>query len=184
MLVLQEVPPASTDALRRRVSGQGPPRLRQRDADLHLQRVRHQVRGVAGPGHIEGSTDTVGCRQRPASPCPAGQSGPWSWRTGAPKASSTGRERKALPRRVRGLPTMPYSLRGGPHPPSRLEPEAQGMPALSSPAVPLACHSHQSRPVTCEQPRTTQRQLQPASLPVFAGDDPGRSGFGSRGSPA
>jgi hypothetical protein len=69
-----------------------------------------------------------------------------------------------------------------PHPAVKLEPTARPCAASTSPAVPLACHSHQSRPVTCGQPRTTQRQLQPASLPDFAGNDPGRSGFGSKGS--
>jgi len=39
--------------------------------------------------------------------------GPWSRKTGAPGASATGWDRKTLPRRVRGLPTMRWLLRAG-----------------------------------------------------------------------
>ena len=43
--------------------------------------------------------------------------GPWSRRTGAPEASATGRDRKTLPRRVRGLPTTQVVTELRPHPP-------------------------------------------------------------------
>jgi hypothetical protein len=52
----------------------------------------------------------------------------------------------------------------------------------SSPAVPLACHSQQSRPVPSGQPRTTPRRPQPAPFAKDAGSQHSRSGFGSKGS--
>jgi hypothetical protein len=56
----------------------GPQQLRQRDADLHLRRVRCQVRGVAGPGGTEDPRHAIGrragrdrpCRVRPANSVP------------------------------------------------------------------------------------------------------------------
>jgi hypothetical protein len=49
---------------RRRVPGQGSQQLRQRDADLHLQRVRCQVRGATGQGSPRGSTVTAALAKR------------------------------------------------------------------------------------------------------------------------
>jgi hypothetical protein len=51
-----------------------------------------------------------------------------------------------------------------------------------SPAVPQACHSWQSRPVPSGQPRTTPHRPRPVPSSTSGGDDPGRSGFASRGS--
>jgi hypothetical protein len=59
---------------------------------------------------------------------------------------------------------------------------ARWEPSSFSPAVPPACHSQRSRPVPNGQPRTTAPRPRPAPFPAFAGDDPARSGFGSRGS--
>src|SRR6266540_3261038 len=64
MLVLQEVPPAGADPVWRRVPSQGPQQLRQRDTDLHLQRVRRQVRGVAGQERLGTSTVTATLAKR------------------------------------------------------------------------------------------------------------------------
>ena len=43
-------------------------------------------------------TSSLAFRSTPASalPCPAGRSGPWSRRTGAPEASATGRDRTSV----------------------------------------------------------------------------------------
>jgi hypothetical protein len=55
------------------------------------------------------------------------------------------------------------------------------IPGSSSAAVPLACHSQRSCPVPSGQSRTTPEPPRPGRLTAFAGDDPARSGFGSRG---
>jgi hypothetical protein len=54
-----------------------------------------------------------GVKARIGLPVPGWPIGPWSRGTGAPKPSATGRDRKTLPRRVRGLPTTRWLLRAG-----------------------------------------------------------------------
>jgi hypothetical protein len=93
----------------------GPQQLRQRDADLHLRRVRCQVRGVAGPGGTEDPRHAIGrragrdrpCRVRPANSVP-GRGGLECRRHQRPNGT-----RRRLPRRVRGLPTMRWLPRMG-----------------------------------------------------------------------
>ena len=51
----------------------------------------------------------------------------------------------------------------------------------SSPAVPPACQSQQSRPVPNGQPRTTSERPQSAPFAPIAGSNPARSGFGEQG---
>jgi len=58
----------------------------------HTRRTRIAGQEVASP--------TLGS----ALPCPAGRSGPWSRRTGAPQASATGRDRTLGPCWVRAAP--------------------------------------------------------------------------------
>ena len=95
--------------------------------------------------------------------------------------SAVTRDWKTLPRHVRGLPTL--RCHRGP-----ASPCGQGGATTSRSARAKLAGRATSLPFTpnrtglCRQPRITQRQLQPASLPIFAGGDPGRSGFGSRGS--
>ena len=69
----------------------------------------------------------------------------------------------------------------GPHRTVRVEPTAQLDTGSSSAAVPPACHSQRSWPVTTGQPRTTPKQHRPARLHGSAGGDRGRTGFGSKG---
>jgi hypothetical protein len=72
----------------------------------------------------------------------------------------------------------------GPHP-IRLS-GASGtcrMPGSSrSPAVPLACHSWQTRQVPSGQPRTTSKSQLAGPIPDSLDSEPARSGFASRGS--
>jgi hypothetical protein len=92
------------------------------------------------------------------------------------------RDQTGLPRGVRGLATMRWSPRAGLVLRSTWEPMAP-LPARSpSLAVPLPCHSQQSRPVPSGQPRTTPRRPGPAPFTVSAGNDPAQTGFASRGS--
>jgi len=73
--------------------------------------------------------------------------------------------------------------RDGPHPAGRAGAgAAQCEPSSCSPAVPPACHSQRSSPVASGQPRTTPKRHRPVPFTAFAGDDPARSGFASRGS--
>jgi len=51
---------------------------------------------------------------------------------------------------------------------------------LVLPAVPLACHSQRSLPVSSGHPRTTSERRDLRCFPAFAGDNPARSGFASR----
>jgi hypothetical protein len=60
---------------------------------------------------------------------------------------------------------------------------ASGFESHLTPApVPLPCHSWQSRPVSSGHPRTTPQRPRPVPFSIGGGDDPSRSGFGSRGS--
>ena len=62
-------------------------------------------------------------------------------------------------------------------------PHWQALRTSSSSAVPLLCHSQQSRPVPSGHPRTMPRLSQPASFVPAAGNGPARTGFASRRSP-
>jgi hypothetical protein len=66
---------------------------------------------------------------------------------------------KVLPRRLRQLANEAVVTEDGPHPAAKARANSAGVPASSSPAVPLACHSRRSRPVLSGQPRTTPRRL-------------------------
>jgi hypothetical protein len=101
-------------------------------------------------------------------------------RTAAPEASATRRDRKTLPRRVRGLPTTQVVTEDGPHPSVKAGGNGATQRPVVSPAVPLACHSQQTPPVPSGQPRTTPRRPRPATFAIHAGSQHSRSGFGSR----
>jgi hypothetical protein len=127
---------------------------------------------------------------------PAGGSDPWSRRTGAPeRPRQTGPE---LPRHLRRLANKTVvaedkTVVAEDEPAStvRVEPTAPRCAKSSRRPChyraihsgPVPCHSQRSRPVPSGQPRTTPRRAQPAQFPDLAGEDPTRSGFGSRGSP-
>src|SRR5512132_674088 len=72
--------------------------------------------------------------------------------------------------------------RGWPHPTVKVEPTPSRRARSPHASMPLACQSQQSRPVSSGQPRTTALPPRPALVLVLAGADPGRAGFGSRGS--
>jgi hypothetical protein len=124
-----------------------------------------------------------GVKARIGLAVPGRPMGPWSRRTGAPKPSATGRDRKTLAAPRSRLANDAVVTEDGPQPFSYWEPTALRRALSSSPAVPLACHSQQSRPVPSGQPRTTPRRPQPAPFAKDAGSQHSRSGFGSRGSP-
>jgi hypothetical protein len=71
------------------------------------------INGIERPSQASNAEIDDQTDKSPAFPLDAGIGlavpgrpiGPWSRRTGAPEASATLRDRKTLPRRVRGLPT-------------------------------------------------------------------------------
>ena len=78
------------------------------------------------------------------------------------------------------LPTMQRSPRTGLILRQWRSQRRNRIPGSSPAAVPLACHSQQSRPVPSGQPRTTMKRPRPAPFAILAGDSSTRSGFGSR----
>jgi hypothetical protein len=78
------------------------------------------------------------------------------------------------------LPTMQRSPRTGLILRQWRSQRRNRIPGSSPAAVPLACHSQQSRPVPSGQPRTITKRPRPAPFAILAGDSSTRSGFGSR----
>jgi hypothetical protein len=99
----------------------------------------------------------------------------------AAQASRAGGQSE-LPRRLCGLPTGGSSTRTVLTLRSRWSQRRTGVPRPSSPAVPLPCHSQQSRTVPSGQPRIRPKRLRPAPFSTFAADSPVQPGFASRGS--
>ena len=73
-----------------------------------------------------------------------------------------------LPRHRWRLAHSTMAQQNEPYPLSSWRQHRQPVPPSSSPAVPLACHSQQSRSVPSGQPRTTPRPPSPAALPRLA----------------
>ena len=81
-----------------------------------------------------------------------------------------------------GLATTRWSSRLGLTAQSRLSQRYRLCRFVLAGPVPLACHSWKSRAVSTGQPRTMPKRRRPAPSTALAGGDPGRTGFGSRGS--
>jgi hypothetical protein len=129
-------------------------------------------------------TSSLLSRSTPASalPCPAGRSVPGRGgpeRRRRPRPYGTGRRCRAASAACQRRGWLPRTA--SPFGQSWSQ-QRHAVPMSSSPAVPLSCHSQESRAVPSGQPRTTPRRSRPAAIPVSPRSDPARSGFGSRGS--
>jgi hypothetical protein len=156
-------------------------------ADNPVLAVKADSRSAASWAHPPQHDDAGRALSRREStlPCPAGCSGPWSRRTGASQASATGRGRRA--RKDAAAPRSRLAsdavvTEDGPNPEAELR--ANGATGHRR-ILHGRATSVPSTTVLNGPERTTTdntKAARPAPLPVFAGSNPARSGFGSKGS--